>query len=114
MENEEQEATNEPEATNEQVAAVSKGGPKYPRTMKSGRLKGRTFNSDAEYKAATDEAHANGVPKRRYRKAPKAQPVVEQGTFRLQVDLNGQQTVIEGPMTQKQLIDVMLLFAEGA
>lgn len=94
---EEQEAVSEEQEQeqqgSEQVAAY-KGGPKYPKTMTRGRFAGKTFQSYAEHKAAMDEAHKNGLPKRRYRKA-QAKPVKQSGSYRLQVDLDGQTIVAE-------------------
>lgn len=108
---EEQVAVSEEQEQPEQEQVAK--GPKYPRTMKQGRFAGRTFNTDAEYKAAMDELHANGLPKRTrranrtVRRAKSVEPVDQRGTYRLQVDLNGQKIVAEGSVTQAQFSDLM-------
>ncbi len=108
----------------DEQAEVSEGqvsnkgsGPKYPKTMKRGPLAGQTFQTDGEYKAAMAEAHKNGAPKRARRTSkPRpalypTQPIEQYGNYRLQVDLNGQKIVAEGPVTQAQVIEIMRLVA---
>ncbi len=96
----------------QQQEQVSKA-PKYPRTMTRGPLAGQTFQTYTEYKAAMEEAHKNGVPKRTrranrtVRRAKSVEPVDQRGTYRLQVDLNGQKIVAEGSVTQAQFSDLM-------
>lgn len=93
----------------EQVAEPKKRA--YPKTLRRGPLAGQTFQTDGEYKAAMREAHNNGVPKRVRRKATVARSKKQGGTYRLQVDLDGQKIVAEGPVTQAQLIELMRLVA---
>ncbi len=91
------------------------GKSKYPKTMKRGPLAGQTFQTDGEYKAAMREAHSNGVPKRGRRKTNAAKPVKRGGgTYRLQVDLDGQKIVAEGRVTQAQLIEMLRLVTPKA